>query len=234
MSVTNLQHVGIEVPDIETGLTFYRDGGLLGSARDGMGIVSCAGREQDQLRLIEGPRKKLHHVCFGTTAEGLAAIRTRLEEAGETLLDPPNESPDDGIWVRDPDGIYVNVKVADAAPSRGGPDALGDQAGWPTNTPGHFERRGDRAAPPRDVEVQPRRLGHILQFTPDVNRKIDFYTRMLGMRVADRVGDAIAFMYLAGGSDHHVVALAKSAGPGLHHASFEMANADHIGLNAAR
>jgi len=32
MAVTNLQHVGLEVPDIEPGLAFYRDGGLEGSA----------------------------------------------------------------------------------------------------------------------------------------------------------------------------------------------------------
>lgn len=234
MSVTNLQHVGLEVPDVETGLAFYRDAGLEGSARDGMGIVRCAGRDQDQLRLIEGRRKRLHHVSFGSTDEGLAAIRKRLEASGNKLLYAPNESPDSGIWMRDPDGIFVNVKVAEATLSYGGPNALGAQPEWPTNTPGHFERRGVRAATARDVTIQPRRMGHILQFTPDVNRKIDFYTRVLGMRVADWVGDMIAFMYLEGGSDHHVVALAKSDGPGLHHASFEMANVDHIGLNAAR
>ena len=234
MAVTNLQHVGLAVPDIQIGLDFYGDAGLETYARDGMGVVGCQGRSQDQLRLIEGARKKLHHLCFGTTEAGLASIRANLESNGVQLLDAPNESPDEGLWVRDPDGIYVNIKIADAAPSFGGPDALGNQADWPTNTPGHFERRGLRAAPPRDIAVNPRRLGHVLQFTPDVDRKIDFYTRMLGMRVADRVGEMIAFMYLQGGSDHHVVALAKSDGPGLHHASFEMANADHISLNAQR
>lgn len=234
MAVTNLQHVGLEVPSIETGLDFYADAGLQTSARDGMGVIGCLGREQDQLRLIGGKRKKLHHVCFGTTEEGFQAVKTNMEQAGVPLLDAPNESPDEGLWVRDPDGIYVNVKVAGPAPSFGGPEAMGNPAEWPTNTPGHFERRGPRAAPPRDVEINPKRLGHILQFTPDVDRKIDFYTRLLGMRVADRVGDMIAFMYLQGGSDHHVVALAKSDGPGLHHASFEMENADHISLNAQR
>lgn len=234
MAVTNLQHVGLEVPDIETSLAFYRDAGLRSGAHDKIGVVRCFGREQDQLRLIEGPRKKLHHICFGTTEAGLVQVRVRLEDAGCALLDPPNEAPDDGIWVRDPDGVYVNVKVNDAAPSRGGPVALGDPPEWPVNTPGHYQRQGKRAAPERDKLIQPRRLGHILQFTPDVDRKIDFYTRLLGMRLADRVGDLIAFMYVPGGSDHHVVALAKSDGPGLHHASFEMGNIDEIGLNTTR
>ncbi len=39
MAVTNLQHVGLEVPNIETGLDFYADAGLT-SARDI--IVGCA------------------------------------------------------------------------------------------------------------------------------------------------------------------------------------------------
>ena len=234
MSVTSLQHVGLEVPDIPKGLTFYADAGLETAARDGMGVVRCQGRAQDQIRLVEGSRKKLHHVCFGTDAEGLSRIRAALEKDRVRLLDAPNESPDEGIWVRDPDGIFMNIKIAEAAPSEGGPHALGQPAAWETNTPGHFDRLAKRAAPPRDIEIHPRRLGHILQFTPDVERKIDFYTRLLGMRVADRVGDLIGFMYLEGGSDHHVVALAKSDGPGLHHASFEMANADQISLNAAR
>lgn len=234
MSVSNLQHIGLEVPDIETGLTYYADAGLETSARDSLGIVRCHGRDQDQVRLIEGRRKKLHHVSFGTDEADFADVRGRLERDGVALLDAPNACPDDGLWVRDPDGILINVKISDDTPSHGGPNAVANAPGWPTNTPGHFERHGARAATPRDAEVRPRRLGHILQYTPDVDRKIDFYTRLLGMRLADRVGDAIGFMYLPGGSDHHVVALAKSDGPGLHHASFEMGNVDHIGLNAAR
>ena len=160
MAVTNLQHVGLAVPDIQTGLDFYGDAGLETYARDGMGVVGCQGRSQDQLRLIEGARKKLHHLCFGTTEAGLASIRANLESNGVQLLDAPNESPDEGLWVRDPDGIYVNIKIADAAPSFGGPDALGNQIDWPTNTPGHFERRGVRAAPQERMSMEGRINGN--------------------------------------------------------------------------
>lgn len=234
MTVTNLQHVGLEVPDIDRTLSFYADAGLQVRARDNMGVVRCEGRDQDQIRLMEGPRKRLHHVAFGTTEEGFAAFCRRLETAGISLEGAPNAFTDDGLWVRDPDGILVNVKVAEATPSLGGPDAAGNQPDWHTNVPGHFDRRGSRAAPERHATPRPRRLGHLLQFTPDVDRKIDFYTRQLGMRLSDRVSDDIAFMHLAGGSDHHVVALAKSPAPGLHHVSFEMGNIDEIGLNASR
>ena len=233
MAVTNMQHVGLEVPDIDRALTFFTDAGLERSERDNSGVARCAGRDQDQVVFVEGPRRRLHHVSFGTTEDGLAAISKGLEGAGNKLLDAPNETPEPGIWVSDPDGVLVNVKVAEATPSLGGPDAIGAPSDWPVNVPGHYHRLGPRAAPEYDTRVQPRRLGHILQFTTDLEAKIDFYTRLLGMKVSDRIGDGIAFMYVDGGSDHHVVALAKSDGPGLHHASFEMGNVDEIGLNAS-
>jgi catechol 2,3-dioxygenase-like lactoylglutathione lyase family enzyme len=234
MAVTNLQHVGLEVPDIDRALSFYTDAGLERLERGNYGVARCAGRDQDQVVLVEGPRRKLHHVSFGTTETGLDDIAKRLQRAGHKLLDAPNETPESGIWVHDSDGVLVNVKIAEAAPSRGGPDALDNPPDWLVNVPGHYYRQGLRAAPEKDQPTPPRRLGHILQFTTHIDRKIDFYTRMLGMKLADRVGDFIAFMYLEGGSDHHVVALAKSDGPGLHHASFEMGNIDEIGLNSAR
>jgi catechol 2,3-dioxygenase-like lactoylglutathione lyase family enzyme len=231
MTVTNLQHVGLEVPDIDKALSFFTDVGLERVERNNHGVARCAGRDQDQLTFIEGSQRKLHHVSFGTTESGLADITERLEGAGHALLDAPKETPEPGIWVRDSDDVLVNVVVADAAPSLGGPGARGDQPDFLVNVPGHYHRLGPRAAPEYDTLVQPRRLGHILQFTTDVETKIDFYTGLLGMKIADRIGPGIAFMYLDGGSDHHVVALAKSEAPGLHHASFEMGNVDEIGLN---
>jgi hypothetical protein len=44
MSVTNLQHIGLEVPDIEAGLAYYNDAGLEAAARAGIGAVRCHGR----------------------------------------------------------------------------------------------------------------------------------------------------------------------------------------------
>jgi catechol 2,3-dioxygenase len=77
--------------------------------------------------------------------------------------------------------------------------------------------------------VQPRRLGHILVFTPDVLRSVGFFTEVLGMRLADRAQDIIAFMCTPRNSDHHVVAFAKSNGVGFHHASFQVRDPDEVG-----
>src|SRR5438132_746299 len=87
---------------------------------------------------------------------------------------------------------------------------------------------GDRL----DCKVQPWRLGHVLFFSPDVGRQIAFYTDTLGMKLSDRSGDIIAFIRPPGGSDHHVIAFAKSDRPGFHHASYEVGSVDQVGHGA--
>jgi len=77
--------------------------------------------------------------------------------------------------------------------------------------------------------VKPLRLGHLLLFTPDVSRSVAFFTEALGMGLADRSQDIIAFCCTKGGSDHHVLAFAKSPGIGFHHASFQVADPDEVG-----
>src|SRR5499427_7323979 len=85
---------------------------------------------------------------------------------------------------------------------------------------------------PRDLAVAPRRLGHVLLFTPDIDRQVDFYSRVLGLKLSDRSQDIIAFLRCT--TDHHNVALLKSSAPGFHHASFEVGGVDEIGMGAAR
>jgi catechol 2,3-dioxygenase-like lactoylglutathione lyase family enzyme len=75
-------------------------------------------------------------------------------------------------------------------------------------------------------------LAHILIFTSDVLESIAFYERVLGLRLSDRSGDGIAFMHGIHGSDHHMLALAKSEGPGLHHLSWDVGSINEIGLGA--
>ena len=68
----------------------------------------------------------------------------------------------------------------------------------------------------------------------NLQRSIDFYTGVLGMKLSDRIGDLAAFLRFAGDSDHHTLAIAASEQTGLHHMSFEMGNLDQIQLLAAR
>ena len=61
-------------------------------------------------------------------------------------------------------------------------------------------------------------------------RSVRFYSEALGLRLSDHSGDIIAFLHGAHASDHHLIAFAKSDGPGLHHSSWDVATFDDVGL----
>jgi catechol 2,3-dioxygenase len=77
--------------------------------------------------------------------------------------------------------------------------------------------------------VRPLRLGHIALFTPDVDGSTRFLVHGLGMALADRSGEEVAFCCARRNSDHHVIALARSQGVGFHHASFQVNDPDEVG-----
>ena len=227
MAVHSLQQLFLAVPDPAIAGDFYRDFGLKAEERSDSLAVRCAGRDQDQIVLVEGPSRRLHHLSFGTDEAGLDAVKSALESSTTELLDPPAEAAGDGLWFRDPEDVLVNVRVAAAAPWADAPE-------WRINSPGHVERLGARGFPPCDTVVKPRRLGHVLTFTTDIEQKIKFYTRVLGLRLSDRAQDMVAFLHCPGGSDHHVLAFLASERPGFHHASFEVANVDEVGLGGCQ
>jgi len=228
MTVRSLQHIALTVPDAAVGKKFYGDFGLEARDDGNRVVMRCHGRDQDQVVLVEGNKKRMHHVCFGARAEAIAGLKTRLEKNGTRLVDAPKETPGDGLWFRDADGLLVNVRVAEPAP-------WAPAAEWKINSPGHLNRIGVPGHPPRGAAVRPRRLGHFLRFTPNMEQQVDFYTRVVGMRLSDRAQDIVAFLRNGeGGSDHHVLGFIKCDRPGYHHASFEVANVDEVGLGACR
>ena len=227
MTIRNLQHIALSVPDVAVGRKFYTDFGMTAGERGGLTVLRCHGRDQDQVILTEGRTKRMHHIAFGTRAEELPALKQRLEANGTKLLDPPQDAPADGVWFRDPDGLLVNVRAAESAQWR-------STAEWRINSPGHLNRSGAPGHPRRDMEVRPTRLGHVLRFTPQLEAMVDFYIRVVGLKLSDRAQDIVAFLHAHGGSDHHVLGFIKCDRPGFHHASFEVANVDEIGIGACR
>lgn len=227
--IRSLQHVAIAVPDLEAGLAFYTAMGLE-PRREGEDLVfRCPGRSQDQLRLIKGANKAIAWVCWGTRPEELALLRAGLLRSGVPLASPGRGgAPSDGFWLRDPDGVLLNVRAADEAPQQ--------RPAVPINNPGQpYLRLARRGAPGRDIDARPRKLGHLLKFSTDVNRDVRFYTGLLGMKLSDRIGEKeVAFLRCGGDSDHHTLAIALSEAPGLHHLSWEMGNLDELQILAER
>ena len=138
-------------------------------------------------------------------------------------LDPPAGFESNGVWFRDPDGTLIETRVAE----KSSPNEKAVQSN-PSSLPGVQGSHARSMSP----FVRPRRLAHILLFSGDVLRSIAFYSRVLGLRLSDRSGDGVAFMHGIHGSDHHMIALAKSGGPGLHHLSWDVGSIHEVGLGA--
>jgi catechol 2,3-dioxygenase len=140
-------------------------------------------------------------------------------------VDAPRGAPEGGFWLRDPDGNAVNVRNEGRVPPPADPPLA-------INSPGHIGREGRRACPEAGQGARPRRLGHVLLFAGDLDRQLDFYTRVLGMKLSDRCQKIIVFLRCT--TDHHNLAFLTSPGPGFHHGSFEVGNVDEIALGAQR
>lgn len=218
-AVHSLDHFALSVPNADAAKKFYEEFGLVASGA--VNALRLDAQNGVAAFLHEGARKRLHHVTFGIESEERDAFAQRLEGGGVRLLDPPTELASDGLWFRDVDGNLVQL----ATLSRRAPVAK-------TATHARIAGGGERGAPEGATRGTPRRLGHVLFFTPDVLRAVAFYERFLGLRLSDRSGDLVAFLHAPGGSDHHVLAFGKSDRPGFHHASFELGGVDEIGAAA--
>jgi catechol 2,3-dioxygenase-like lactoylglutathione lyase family enzyme len=174
--------------------------------------------------LTEGPRKRLHHVAFAVDDVSLSQWQRHLEAQDVRVIDPPADAPAGGLWFLDSDENRVMLREGGLAPWR----SFGD---YPMNV-GDEVRRVDQARwLSADEKPAPRRLGHMLIFTSDLQRSEDFYGRILGLRLSDRIPGMAAFMN-AGPGDHHVFGFIASTHPGLQHSSWEVANIDQIAVGA--
>jgi catechol 2,3-dioxygenase-like lactoylglutathione lyase family enzyme len=223
LGVHSLDLFNVAVPDLAGAADFYRAFGLdVREEGAGLGLYT-AGHPHRWGRVVEGVAKKLQFLSFGAFEDDMGRFRERMQAAGVAQLDPPPGFETNGIWLRDPDGLLVEIRVAEKSSPNA--KAVVSHVSGPAGT---------QAAPSRSRApfVRPRRLAHVLMFTADVGRAISFYCGVLGLRLSDRSGDGIAFLHGIHGSDHHMIAFARSEGGGLHHLSWDVGSFDEVGLGA--
>ncbi|MFO1396612.1 MAG: VOC family protein [Burkholderiales bacterium] len=223
LGVHSLDRFVFTVPDVAPAEAFYREFGL-DVRREGNRLDLYAHGHPHCWGTLHGngQRKRLQYLRFAAYEEDFDALARRMREAG--ACEPHPLSDGKGAWTRDADGVPVQVVV--------GPKVSPATAAVPA--PATTVPAGKGAAPKRSAapRVHPRRLSHVLLFSPDVPRQAAFYERVLGLRLADRSADIIAFMYGPHASDHHMVAFAKSDAPGLHHSSWDVGSFDDVGVGA--
>jgi catechol 2,3-dioxygenase-like lactoylglutathione lyase family enzyme len=233
-AVHSIDHFALNVPSLDEARQFFTAFGL--DVRD----VGQGNAAEIELRALDGlrwgrvlpaARKSLAYLDFSCFEGDLEPIARQVRDAGaKTDIDVAailgeRHFARDGLWFNDPDGNLIHVGVGPkTAPSSRTPFGRPEVAA---------DRRGSQ--PRSEVRaVRPRRMSHVLLFTPDTLRAVDFYERALGLRLSDRSGEIIAFMHGVHGSDHHLIAFARSSAKGWHHVAWDVSGIDEVGEGMAQ
>ncbi len=223
-AVHSIDHFALNVPDLDTAGHFFASFGLEVS-QDPHGLAISAADGHRWARIFRGEHKALAYLCMSCFEPDFAMLKRQLEAAGAITAAPPEQGESDGFWFRDPDGNLLQLKVgAKTTPFAKAPNP------W-INVPSNARGSMNRSLAPI---IKPRRLSHVLLFTPDVSGALAFYQRGLGVRLSDRSQDIIAFSHAPHGCDHHLIAFVKSSAKGWHHCSWDVEGVDEVGLGASQ
>ena len=223
-AIHSISRFALSVPNLDEARRFFTAFGLdVRESGDGLALHAHGDDHCWATVHASGRAKRLEYISFGVYPKDLEPLLERARRHGiETTAAHPL-SDGQGAWLRDPDGIAVQLVAAPkVTPSQ--PHVMGPPSARPN-------AQGTPIAPARSqaTPARPQRLSHLLLFCTDVPRALAFYTHVLGLRLSDRSQDLIAFSHGAHSSDHHLLAWVKSEAPGLHHSSWIVANVDEIG-----
>lgn len=218
MALHGLADMTLGVRDVEQVAGFYEHFGLAPADRH-----TFATRDGGaQLRVVPHPYRRLLAVTIAADDED-DIDRVRRSAAAHDV--PYDESSDGSISVVEPIvGVRLSVAVR--------PRAVQDWEPTPDqNAPGHVGRPGERApAIFGSGAVTPRRLGHVLYGTPDIDASTKFLIDVVGFRLSDASPGIIAFLRCS--PDHHNIGLMSSPVPFFHHSSWQVNDVDEIGQGA--
>lgn len=218
-AVHSVDEFVITVPDLDVAQHFYRSFGLdVRLEGPGLGLYTF-GHPHRWGRVLPGERKRLLWLSLGIYAADQAAFEDRFKRLGIASVDAPSQADDGGIWISGPDNLPIQLRIANkCSPCEKSSRTF----------PAEVSERG-RAPRRSEVKpVHPNHLSHILLFTKDVDESRNFYSTALGLKLSDHSGSIIAFMHSPHGSDHHLIAFAKSDGVGLHHTSWDVSSLDDV------
>lgn len=223
-AIHSIDHFALNVPSLDQAEFFFDHFGLQ-VERSNAEVQLRASDNHRWARLLASDHKSLAYLSFACLDGELQVIETQAREAGADFDTASPHKTDEGIWFHDPDGNLIQVKA--------GPRTMPTSKA-PFHVPVAKESERGAHARSQGKQVRPRRLSHVLLFTPDVLGIMDFYSKAIGLRVSDKSLDIIVFSHAPHGCDHHLVAFVKSSGKGWHHCSWEVGTLDEVGRGASQ
>ena len=221
--VHSIDHFALEIPDLGQGRFIFDSFGLRVEERpEGLELYASDSPHRWG-RLFKGAHKRLAYLALNCYDKDLEPLRKQAMAAGAKFSQPHPHGGSEGFWLRDCDDNLIQV--------RSGEKTMPD-----SKRPATFRNAlgNERAVLGRSSygKIFPRRLSHVLLFTPDVPRQVEFFETVVGLRLTDRAEDLIAFTHARHGSDHHMIAFAKSEARGWHHCSWDVPGIDEVGQGA--
>jgi len=220
--IHSIDHFALRVPDLAVAKHFYTAFGLEVIERAGVLLLKTPHAAHVWAKIYGGGEKQLAYLSLNCYANDFAGIVAQIQEAGGTAATAwPQAQADEGYWFCDPEGNLLQLRI--------GEKTTPTDASTIAPLPRANAQRGVLGRSYAQT-IHPLRLSHVLLFATDVSGQVNFYARGLGLGLSDRSGDAIAFMHGTHGSDHHLIAFAKSHSRGWHHAAWDVASVEDVGL----
>lgn len=217
MALHRLTSIIIGVPDVAATAAYYEDFGLtpVGGGR----FATVDGGEQ--LALVQSPYRRLIELGVGVDdAEDLGRIAAGLGKLGVAV-----ERGAASVTAIDAGtGVRLVARVAEKLRQ----PAIAAAA---SNGPGRADRLTRRAdAILRQERVRPRKLGHVVLGSTDVEASQRFFIEGVGFKVSDSVAGLASFLRCS--TDHHNLLVQQAPVRFLHHTSWQVDDVDEIGRAA--
>jgi catechol 2,3-dioxygenase-like lactoylglutathione lyase family enzyme len=217
MSMHRLTSVSIGVPNVAETAANYEEFGL--TRLDESRFATADGGEQ--LRLVPSTQRRLVELGIGVAdPDDLESVASRLAAVGVIF----RQTPDSVAAVDAGTGVRVDLRVTDPITQTAARAAA-------LNAPGRADRRGARAESVlRDSPVRPRKLGHVVLGSTDLEASERFFIQGVGFKVSDSIAGAASFLRCS--TDHHNLLVQAAPIPFLHHTSWQVEDVDEIGRGA--
>jgi len=220
-AVHSVDEFVFSVPDLDLARRFYTAFGLDVRSEGSALALHTHGHVHRWGRVLPGERKRLLWLSLGIDAADAPGFEQLVDARAVRRIAPPPGADAGGLWIEGPDALPIQLRPAPkTSPSAPPPREFPPPSNNARRSPGRSKVK----------PVRPLYLSHVLLFTADVDAAIAFYQDILGLRLSDRSGSIIAFLHSPHGSDHHLIAFAKSGGLGLHHTSWCVPSLDAVGL----
>ena len=217
MALHGLGKVTMGVPNVNETIGYYTEFGL---EHRGHGVFATRnGGEQLEIRFAP-TRRLLELEVAADDIDDIAAISRRLTRLGIAYTQDGTSTS----TVESVTGTRVRVAVR--------PRVMIDPPvpATPYNGPGRIDRWGRAPFITRTEAVRPRKLGHAVIGSTDLETTMKFFTDGLGFKVSDYMGDKAAFLRCS--IEHHNILAMAAPMNFLHHTSWQVDDIDEVGRGA--